>query len=81
MNATETALLEFCFSRLLVASEEQFEDLNAGAPNNPILTDFNVGTIFTFHGVHYLVPNPPTATREEFHALRSAWQQESSTEG
>ena len=80
MNAKD-ALLAYCETHLPKATELQFSYLNAGAPNNPILTDFNVGTIFTFHGVHYLVPNPPTATREEFHALRSAWQQESSTEG
>lgn len=73
-------LEEFCNKRLLVASDAQFEDLNEGSPGNPILTDFNVGTIFTFEGVHFLVPNPPTATHSEWSALRASWQQESSTE-
>ncbi len=81
MNAYEK-LLEFCKERLLIASEELFQDLRAGAPNNPVLTDFNVGTIFTLDGVHYLVPKPGSgsATHSEWSALRSAWQQESSIE-
>ena len=78
MNAKDK-LIEFCESRLLKLDDEQFEEFGEDASQRP-LSDFNVGQVFTIDGEHYCVPNPPSTTREEFHALRAAWQQESSIE-
>lgn len=72
-------LIEFCESRLLKLDAEQFEEFGEDVAQRP-LSDFNVGQVFTIDGDHYAVPNPPSTTREEFHALRALWQQESSTE-
>lgn len=77
--AAKENLITFCESRLLKLDDEQFEEFGEDVAQRP-LSDFNVGQVFTIDGCHYCVPNPPSETREEFHALRAAWQQESSTE-
>lgn len=72
-------LIEFCETRLLKLDAVQFAAFDADARAR-LLSDYNVGQTFDLDGAHYLVPNPPSATRDEFHALRAAWQQESSVE-
>ena len=83
-------LIDFCETRLLILDESQFAAFGSDVAQRP-LSDFNVGQVFTLQyggnpeaelvTRHYCVPNPPSPTRDEFHALRSAWQTESSTEG
>ena len=73
-------LRAFCNTRLLLLNEDQFDGFVSDAARRA-LSDFNVGQVFSFDGEHYAVPNPPSATREEFHALRAAWQTEQGAEG
>ena len=72
-------LLTFSNKRLLKLGDAEFLAFDRNAKAR-LLSDYNVGQVWSHDGVHYLVPNPPSSTREVFHALRAAWQQESSTE-
>lgn len=81
MNATEKffAFLSVPGKPLLRLTDEEFAAFDADAKKR-LLSDYNVGQTWSHEDVHYLIPNSG-ATHEEFHALRAAWQQESSTEG
>ncbi len=92
MAATEKffAFLSATPPNLLTLTEEEFAAFDEDAKKR-LLTDYNVGQVWTLEAspvagawpterIHYLVPNPPSETRDEFHALRAAWQQESSVE-
>ena len=68
-------LKAFCEAKLFEASAAQVANLNAGAPDKPDLSDFNVGTVFSLDGKFYAVPNPPSETHARFNELRVAWQQ------
>ena len=87
--AAKDKLITFCETRLLKLDDDQFDAFGEDVAKRP-LSDFNVGQVFTLPEVgtptsveaarHYCVPNPTSTTREEFHALRSAWQTEEGAE-
>lgn len=72
-------LLAFCKKRLIRLDEEQYVAFIADAGRRA-LNDFNVGQVYTLNSAHYCVPNPPSDTRVEFHALLTRVAQEEDTQ-
>lgn len=77
--SAKSDLETFCKTRLAVLDDLAFANFTANAMAR-LLSDFNVGQVFSSLGPHYLVPNPSqtSTTHDEFHDLRQKWQAEES---